>query len=178
MANNFSKKEVIRVTPTLTGVTYANNDILFTTTEIPNAVEGNGGCSILTSAMISSKSNSIFDIELFFAETSQSVGTVNAERNVSDSDWASCKVLGRISLDGSADNYNYGGGRIYNFDRQSDAFDGGTVLRERWDPRLPIMLQASSDSTSVYCFAFLTGTDVTPDFSVGDIELILGIDKS
>ena len=123
MANNYSKKTVIRITPTFTGDTYANNDILFSTTEIPNAVLGAGGCSTLISAMISSKSNSLFDIELFFCETSQSVGSANAERNVSDADWAACKVLGRLSLDASADGYNYGGGRVFNFDRQSQTYE-------------------------------------------------------
>ena len=32
---NQHARRVIRVTPTITGVTYANNDILFDTTEIP-----------------------------------------------------------------------------------------------------------------------------------------------
>ena len=32
---NQNARRVIRVTPTITGVTYANNDILFDTTEIP-----------------------------------------------------------------------------------------------------------------------------------------------
>ena len=121
-------------------------------------------------------SNSAFDIELFFASVSQSVGATNTARNVSDADWATCKVLGRITLDSSADNYNYGGGRVHNFDRQSQAFAGGTILNERFKSRFPIILQADSNSTSVYCFAFLTGDDVTPDFSVGDLEVVLGIE--
>ena len=32
---NQNARRVIRVTPTITGVTYANNDILFDTMEIP-----------------------------------------------------------------------------------------------------------------------------------------------
>ena len=50
-----------RVTPTITGVTYANNDILFDTTEIPNAVETAGGGSKLINMTITSKSTSLFD---------------------------------------------------------------------------------------------------------------------
>ena len=176
MALNQQARRVIRVTPTITGVTYANNDILFDTTEVPLAVGKSGECSRLVSAMIISKSNSLFDIELFFCTVNQSVGTVNAARNVSDSDFATAKVLGRLTLDSSADNYNYGGGRVHNFDRQSAAFPGGTVLNERFKSRFPIILKADSSSTSVYCFAFLTGDDVTPDFSVGDIELIIGVE--
>ena len=167
---------VIRVTPVITGDTYANNDVLFDSTEIKHAVLDEGGCSKLVSCIMSSKSNSLFDIELFFCSVSQSVGSANSARNVSDADWATCKVLGRLTLDSSADNYNYGAGRVHNFDRQSAAFPGGTVLNERFKSRFPIILKADSSSTSVYCFAFLTGDDVTPDFSVGDIELIIGVE--
>ena len=170
-----SNYKVVRVTPVITGDQYANNDILFDTTRIPNAVNSLGGSSELLSCMISSKSNSLFDIELFFCSANQSIGSANAERNVSDADWESAKVLGRLTLDSSADNYNYGNGRVHNFDRQSDAFDGGTVLRERWKSRFPVILQAEENSSSVYCFAFCTGTDVTPEFSVGDIEIIFGV---
>ena len=56
---NQNARRVVRVTPTITGVTYANNDILFDTTEIPLAVGKPGECSKLVSAMIISKSNSV-----------------------------------------------------------------------------------------------------------------------
>ena len=119
---NQNARRVIRVTPTITGVTYANNDILFDTTEIPLAVGKPGECSKLVSAMIISKSNSVFDAEIFFCQVNQSVGTVNAARNVSDADFATAKVMGTLTLDGSADDYNYGGGRIFRFDRNQEGF--------------------------------------------------------
>ncbi len=172
MAMNQQARRVIRVTPTVTGVTYANNDILFDTTEVPLAVGKKGECSKLVSAMIVSKSNSLCDIELFFCQVNQSVGTVNAARNVSDADFATAKVLGRITLDSSADNYNYGGGRVHNFDRQSETYE----TTDQWKSRFPLLLQAASGTTSVFCFAFIAGTDVTPDFSVGDLELVLGVE--
>ena len=169
---NQHARRVIRVTPTITGVTYANNDILFDTTEIPLAVGKKGECSKLVSAMMISKSNSLVDIELFFCQVNQSVGTVNAARNVSDADFATAKVLGRITLDSSADNYNYGGCRVHNFDRQSETYE----TTDQWKSRFPILLQAAAGSTSVFTFAFVTGTDVTPELSVGDIELVLGVE--
>ena len=172
MAINQHARRVIRVTPTVTGVQYSNNDILFDTTEVPLAVGAKGECSKLVSAMISSKSNSLFDIELFFCQVNQSVGTVNAARNVSDADWATAKVLGRLTLDSSADNYNYGNGRVHNFDRQSETYE----TTDQWKSRFPVLLQAAAGSTSVYTFAFVAGTDVTPELSVGDIELVLGVE--
>ena len=172
MALNQNARRVIRITPTVTGVQYANNDILFDTTEVPLAVGKKGECSKLVSAMIVSKSNSLFDIELFFCQVNQSVGTVNAARNVSDADWATAKVLGRLTLDSSADNYNYGNGRVHNFDRQSETYE----TTDQWKSRFPVLLQAAAGSTSVFTFAFVTGTDVTPELSVGDIELVLGVE--
>ncbi len=155
------KYKAVRLTPTITGVQYANNDILFDTTEIPNAVSKAGGGSKLVNVSLWTKSNDVFDIELLFFQVNQSMGTVNAARNVSDADWATAKYLGHVVLDGSEDDYNYGNGRIFTFaDR----------------PKLPIVLQAEAGSTSVYCAAFLSGTDVTPSFSVGDIELIFGLE--
>ena len=163
---------VRRITPVITGVTYSNNDVLWDSTEIKHAVLGEGGCSKLVSCMINSKSNSAFDIELFFASVSQSVGATNTARNVSDADWATAKVLGRLTLDSSADNYNYGNGRVHNFDRQSETYS----TTDQWKSRFPILLQAAAGSTSIYTFAFVTGTDVTPEFSVGDLELVLGVE--
>ena len=172
MALNQNARRVIRITPTVTGVQYANNDILFDTTEVPLAVGKKGECSKLVSAMIVSKANSLFDLELFFCQVNQSVGTVNAARNVSDADWATAKVLGRLTLDSSADNYNYGNGRVHNFDRQSETYE----TTDQWKSRFPVLLQAAAGSTSVFTFAFVTGTDVTPELSVGDIELVLGVE--
>ena len=172
MALNQNARRVIRITPTVTGVQYANNDILFDTTEVPLAVGKKGECSKLVSAMVISKSNSLVDMELFFCQVNQSVGTVNAARNVSDADWATAKVLGRLTLDSSADNYNYGNGRVHNFDRQSETYE----TTDQWKSRFPVLLQAAAGSTSVFTFAFVTGTDVTPELSVGDIELVLGVE--
>ena len=159
------KYEVVRIVPTITGVTYANNDILFDTTEIPGAVKSHGSASKLSSCQLISKSTSVFDIQLMFFSVNQSMGTVNATRNPSDATFFAGKYLGRLQLDGSADNYNYGNGRIFTFNETATGF-----------PKLPIMLKAEVGSTSVFCSAFLAGDDVTPSFSVGDIELIFGIE--
>ena len=172
---NQNARRVIRVTPTITGVTYGNNDILFDTMEIPLAVGKPGECSKLVSAMIISKSNDVFDAEIFFCQVNQTMGTVNAARNVSDADFAAAKVMGTLTLDGSADDYNYGGGRIFRFDvnlEGAGATDGDLIAKQRF----PILLQAAAGTTSVFCFMLISGTDVTPDMSVGDLELVLGVE--
>ena len=125
--------------------------------------------------MFVSKDSEVFDGELFFSQTSQSVGSANAARNVSDADFFACKVTGTLTLDGSADDYSYGGGRISRFDvnlETAGATDGDLIAK----PRFPILLQAEPDSRSVFCFMFLSGTNVTPTLAVGDLELVLGIE--
>ena len=83
--------------------------------------------------------------------------------------------MGTLTLDGSADDYNYGGGRIFRFDRNQEGF-AETAGDDVTKSRFPILLQAAAGSTSIYTFAFVTGTDVTPEFSVGDLELVLGVE--
>ena len=164
--NITARRAVIRVTPTITGVQYSNNDVLFTTTEIPEAVGYPGGASKLVNITINSKSSSLFDATLWFFQVNQSAGTVNAAWNMSDSDFGTAKNLGCIYIDGDNLQQNPGGGR----------FTSATKTY----PQLPLMLQAASGSTSVYVAAKVQSEDdpgnTTPSFSVGDIELVFGID--
>ena len=90
--------KAVRVTPTITGVQYSNNDVLFNTTEIANAVEVAGGASKLINITINSKSSSLFDFTLWFFQVNQSAGTVNSAWSMSDSDFAAAKNLGCISV--------------------------------------------------------------------------------
>ena len=97
-SNITSRRAVIRVTPTITGVQYSNNDVLFTTTEIPEAVGYTGGASKLINITINSKSASLFDCTLWFFQVNQSAGTVNGAWNMSDSDFGTAKNLGCLSI--------------------------------------------------------------------------------
>ena len=175
-SNVTSRRAVIRVTPTITGVQYSNNDVLFDTTEIAEAVGYTGGASKLLNITINSKSASLFDIALWFFQTSQSAGTVNAAWNMSDSDFASAKNLGCIYIDSNNLQQNPGGGRVVTIMQGYKAFTGATKTY----PQLPLMLQAESGSTSVYVAAKVQSEsdpgNTTPSFSVGDIELVFGID--
>ena len=175
-SNITSRRTVIRVTPTITGVQYSNNDVLFTTTEIPEAVGYAGGASKLINITINSKSASLFDCTLWFFQVNQSAGTVNGVWNMSDSDFGNDKNLGCIYVDGDNLQQNPGGGRVYTIMQGYSGFTGATKTY----PQLPLMLQAASGSTSVYVAAKVQSEDdpgnTTPSFSVGDIELVFGID--
>ena len=175
-ANIVAKRAAIRVTPTITGVQYSNNDVLFDTTEIPIAVAYNGGCSKLVNITINSKSASLFDAQLWFFQVNQSAGTVNAAWNMSDSDFATAKNLGCIYIFGSTLQQNPGGGRVYTIMQGYSGFTDATKTY----PQLPLILQAESDSSSIYVAGRVSSENdpgnTTPSFSVGDIELVFGID--
>ena len=174
--NISAKRSVIRVTPTINGTQYANNDVLFDTTEIPNAVAYEGDCSKLVNITINSKSASLFDCALWFFQVNQSAGTINSAWSMSDTDFATAKNLGCIYLDGDNLQQNPGGGRVYTIMQGYSGFTGATKTY----PQLPLLLQAESDSTSVYVAAKIQSEEdpgnTTPSFSVGDIELAFGID--
>ena len=136
----------VRVTPTITGVQYANNDILFDTTEIPNAVKAAGGGSKLINMTITSKSTGLFDCIFYFWQVNQSMGTVNAAKSISDAAMAAGKCLGTIYMDADNLQQNYSNGRIYSINQGYAGFTGATKTY----PQLPIVLQAETGSTSVY----------------------------
>ena len=168
--------KAVRVTPTITGVQYDNNDILFDTTEIANAVETAGGGSKLINMTITSKSTSLFDCIFYFWQVNQSMGTVNAARSISDATMAAGKCLGSVYMNAGNLQNNYSNGRIYSINQGYSGFTGETKTY----PQLPIVLQAETGSTSVYVAAIMQSEDssgnLTPSFSVGDIELIFGLE--
>ena len=95
---------------------------------------------------------------------------------MSDADFGTAKNLGCISVDATNLQQNPGGGRVYTIMQGCKAFTGAAKTY----PQLPLMLQSESGSSSVYVAARVSSENdpgnTTPSFSVGDIELVLGID--
>lgn len=166
MANNYSDFEIIRVTPTLSTDAYAVGDVLFNSVEIPNAVIGNGGCSKLVNMFVVNQANVSMDVNFFFSENSMTLGTINATANIADADAEAANILGTMKLDGDA---TFTGGTD-NFVVQ--AVLGATTVGESI---APIMLQAASNSTSVYVAGIIT--DGTPTFAADDLDLVFHIQK-
>ena len=74
---NRAAKTVIRVSPTLDTSTYANGDVFFNATEIPNAVCEKGGCSKLIGITILNEDDVAQDHDLIFMQVSTNLGTIN-----------------------------------------------------------------------------------------------------
>ena len=159
--------KVIRVTPTLTeDSAYADGDVLFTATEIPNAVPKKGGTSRLLNAFLVDQDLDTFGFDAIFAEKNTAIGTIHATADISDANVEAMNVLGAISFRNNtantADLDNVG---IY------QALQLG--LGAAYTPS--ILLQAESGSTSVYVSGVITTG--TPTFAdVDDLDLILHIE--
>ena len=168
-----SDYKVIRVTPTLSTDAYSGNDVLFTTTEIPNAVLGLGGCSKLLGVTLLNEDDAANDIDLVFMQVDKDLGTINAAVG-SGSLWTNdlakaAKVLGILQIDHSDNDVDLVNNLVWSSFKSgpSEANSGNN---------LPMLLQAESDSTSVYVQAIVR--DGTPDFAAADdLDLILHIEK-
>ena len=77
MGNTASNYTVIRVAPTLDTSAYADNDVFFNATAIPNAVIGNGGCSKLIGLSILNEDDVAHDFDIIFMQKSTDLGTIN-----------------------------------------------------------------------------------------------------
>ena len=165
MGNAASNYAIIRVTPTLSTDAYAQGDVLFTATAIPNAVRGNAGSSLLLAMYLVNQVTTEVDIDFIFSEGNTALGTINATADIDDTEIQALSVTGLMTLDGSAskttqlDVCNIT--KVHNVD--------GTV-----DAATPMLLQAAAGTTSVYVQGILTGS-ATPTYTADAIDLIFHI---
>ena len=160
------KRKIIRVTPTLSTDAYAIGDVLFTATEIPNAVYRAGGCSKLIRCFIIDQDKDTFDLDLIFTQKNTAIGTINATADISDADFEAIGYCGFLKAQSDA-----------NIQSHTDNFkviatqgpgNGGEAVE-------PFLLQAEDDSESVYVSGIVT--DGTPTFAAADdIDIILHIE--
>jgi hypothetical protein len=171
-SNAGSKRAVIRLTPTLTASEHADGDVLFTALEIPNAVQGEGGISVLKSAFILDygKEDTALGMSFLFTEGSIAIGTVDATANISDANMVLNKLTGFTKMLGTAS--NEGGDlddmRIYQMIPASGVNENVDNLT---------YLKAADGSTSSYMHAVITSVDSTaPTFTANQLEIILHIE--
>ena len=135
-------RKVIRVTPTVIAGTTHVDDVMFNSTEIPSAVLEKGGCSKLVGILLIDKDNEAHDFDIHFTQGQQNFGTAGSAPSVSDSDLIAAKPLGAVDVDWSATATSVGSiASLCYFaghNRNANAL------------QLPMLLEAASDSTSVF----------------------------
>jgi hypothetical protein len=161
-------RKIIRVTPTLDTSAYAQGDVLFVATEIPNAVLEKGGCSKLVGAYMFDKSDQSSDVLFTFTEGNTALGTINATANISDADLLANNICGitKIQSDQATSGAYIDNARILQMLPASITGENTQDL---------LLLQAADDTTSVYVQGVLISS-TTPTYADGDIQLILHIE--
>ena len=169
MRSGKSDYQIIRVTPTLDTNAYAIGDVLFTATEIPNAVIGLGGCSKLVGAYMFEKVASGSDMTFVFTEGNTALGTINATADISDADLLANNICGisKVDADQATTSNHIDNSRIHQMLPASLSNENTQDL---------MLLQAANDSTSVFVQGILISS-TTPTYADGDIQLILHLEK-
>jgi hypothetical protein len=165
----FPGGNIIRVTPTLSTDAYAEGDVLFASTEIPNAVSSRGGSSFLVGMTVVDYGDvADSDIHYIFSEKQTNLGTVNATADISDADFKASKPTGFLLQD--ADQATTGAyidnARMHTVFAGAGSGDGS--------PGVFMMLKADEGSTSVYISGILKSA-TTPTYAADGIELIFHI---
>ena len=163
---------IARITPTVIAGTTENNDVMFNATEIPNAVLERGGVSRLVGITIVDKDNEQHDMDLIFMQVQTNFGTAGAASTITRANLEACKVIGSLPVDFSDSTsviaLNSGSACIYT---ASSLLRGATSSST---DTLPILLQAESNSTSVYFTALVReeAAYAAPD----DLEFVFHIE--
>ena len=167
--NLIAQRKVIRVTPVLdAGTSYTQHDVLFDSTEIPNAVLVPGGCSKLVRLDVYNHKDSAVDMDIVLTENQANLGTMNSAV-ASGSLWTetlvkAAGVLGFFQDTATDMDIDLINGQLGHISSDTNHLVG----------YVPMLLQAASDSTSVY----FAGVDRTGsvDFGADDLEFIFHIE--
>tara|TARA_R100000664_G_scaffold10568_1_gene17428 strand:+ start:3034 stop:3540 length:507 start_codon:yes stop_codon:yes gene_type:complete len=165
MANLLSNYSIITVTPTLSTDAYAQGDVLFVATEIPNAVLGNGGCAELVAAFVLNQNHAQNDdYDVIFHSGTTALGTINDTANIADADIEALGINGALVHDADV-------GKVAQLDTANIVQLRNMQQGKSFDP---ILIQAAPGSTSVYFQAILTSS-TTPTFAADDLDFIFHI---
>lgn len=169
MRSGKSDYKIIRVTPTLSTDAYAQGDVLFVATEIPDAVIGLGGCSKLVGGYVFDKSDGSDDITFVFTQGNTALGTINASANISDADLLANNICGitKVDNDQATSSAWIDNSKIHQM------LPGSSVSENTQDL---LLLQAADDSTSVFIQGILVSS-TTPTFADGDLQIILHLER-
>ncbi len=165
----FPGGNIIRITPTISATAYDVADVLFLTTEIPNAVSSRGGVSRLMGVTMISQHDALDDVGLVFMKNSYDlIGSLSPGSsggpNITDANVEAAEIIGWVELDSSDNSIDLGGARVYS---TGGGIGAATVLT-------PMLLQAAAGSTSVYVGGI--AIDAQDYGAADDLDLVFHIE--
>ena len=162
---------VVRVKPTVSATAYDANDVLFLTTEIPNAVSNRGGVSRLVGISIIDQADQGKNVTLLFMENQVNlIGAISPGSSggvsITDDNVEAANILAALEVDFSANNFtDLVTSRMCTLTNSNSTSANGN---------LPIMLKAAPNSRSVY-FAGIA-TEATDLAAVDDLVFVFHIE--
>jgi hypothetical protein len=162
-----NNRALIRVTPTLSTSEISSNDVAFVSTEIPNAVLEKGGASKLIGFHIIDYDAEGHDMNIYLSQNQQNIGSLGGDPDASDADWRASKPITAFRIDFSTGEIGQTGVLFKQFSSSANTKTSTT-------DSLPCVLQASSDSTSIYFTALMRET--TTFSNNNDLEFVFHIE--
>ena len=158
---------VIRVSPIVTTAAYANGDVFFNATEIPNAVGTRGGVSRVVGLSAVCIDAETIDCELIFHQTGgQALGAGNTQPGITDQQTLDLNYLGSIQMQNS------------NWKSNDSSVESATslytlALTESDAYPIAFLVKADEGSRSVYVSAL--AQESTDFASTSDLQLIFHV---
>ena len=160
MANSFSNNKVISVTATTDAEGIAQNKVVAQSIEIPNAVAGDGGCALIKSITLLDEALTSIVCDIIFSSASTAITEDQGKavgEDVGDLDSALANVSGWVSLVAGD---------------HTDMVDARVVTKTGID----LMVEAASDSTSIYMHIINRGSTAT-FAEANDVKVKIGLQQ-
>ena len=164
------KRKLITINPTLSAAAHGAGEVLFNSTELPDAVREEGGIAklvaitwVLETAVVSGGN----DLELVFSEKAMAnLGTQNSAPNITQDNFIAANPVGMVHIDSSDNDADFG------------AIAMGTCTAGNGSGSGPLMfLKADAGSTSVYVSGLAgSGIDINGDSDATSFRLIFHIE--
>ena len=137
------RRKIIRVSPTCSTDALSQGKVIFQSTEIPNAVKEEGGCSKLLGMHIVDYDNEGHDMNIYLNQKQQNIGPLGSTSDCEDADWKASKPINAFLLDWTDGVVFSGGSKFRGYSHFGISHSDDSVS-------LPCILQAEPGSTSVY----------------------------
>ena len=160
MGNSFSNNKVISVTATTDAEGIAQNKVVAQSIEIPNAVAGDGGCALIKSITLFDENNTTLVCDIVFSSVSTAITQDQGKsigEDVDDLDSVLANVSGYVSLVAGD---------------HSGMVDASVATKTGID----LMVEAASDSTSIYMHIINRGSTAT-FAAVDDVKVKIGLQQ-
>jgi len=163
---NINGGRVVTVTPVVTIGTTSADNVLFISTEVPNAVRIKGGVSKLMGFCLINYDLEKHDMDLVFTQKQQNLGAINDTPDTSDTLMRASKILGISKIDYSDQSVDVTAGTNVLSSFSAVGSTGSNVWRFS-----PMLVQAAEDSTSIYISA--VARDDIAFAAANDLEIVL-----